>query len=69
MSDTTRPVPTCPMMGVTLRDPGDGYHATVTWSPSRCRRDKCALWTAIGCGLSNHTTRDAELLVSERSEG
>lgn len=58
--------PVCPMMGVQIRDPGDGYHSTVRWVPCKCRRDGCALWTSIGCGLSHGTTFDAEALAAAR---
>jgi hypothetical protein len=46
----------CPMMGVVLRNIGDGYHPTVRWEPVECRRKGCAVWTDYGCGLSHNIT-------------
>jgi hypothetical protein len=60
--------PICPMMGVTLRDPGDGYHPSVKWSSVRCKREGCALWTCRGCGLAHMTTLDAERLAKEATD-
>jgi hypothetical protein len=46
----------CPMMGVSLRDIGDGYHPTVRWHPKTCLREGCGVWTRYGCGLSHNVT-------------
>ena len=60
--------PICPMMGVTLRDPSNGYSTFVNWHPEPCHRGGCALWTDYGCGLSHNITKDYQSLLYPKPE-